>query len=109
MDIFKRLVPYVAFWIPNGVEKVFTCDEGEAVKTEYGLSIKVIKKGKTIFFPVYHKSDIHEGEKFKSYKLICLRQYGYKHRKNGELFKVPVEFRYDGSAFITWRVAEIYK
>lgn len=109
MDIFKGVVPYVAFWLPNGVEKIFTCDEGEAIETQYGLYLKTTKRGKTRFYPVCHDSSIHEGEKFKSFKLVSFRQYGYRRRKDGSLIKVPVKFRYDGTIFVSWQVTEIYK
>ena len=110
MEIFKNLVPFVAFWFPNGVEKSFTCDEGEIVSSQYGLSAKIIKNGKTVYCAVKHDSGINEGDKFTSFKVISLRKYGYAYSKKHNLIKAPIKFR-EGTdeAFIVWRVSKIYK
>ena len=109
MDIFKNLVPFVAFWFPNGVEKSFTCDEGEIVSNQYGLSAKIIKNGKTVYCAVKHDSGINEGDKFTSFKVISLRKYGYAYSKKHNLIKVPVRYRYgDNEEFVVWRVSEIH-
>jgi hypothetical protein len=109
MEIFKNLVPFVTFWFPNGVEKSFTCDEGEIVSNQYGLSAKIIKNGKTVYCAVKHDSGINEGDKFTSFKVISLRKYGYAYSKKHNLIKMPVRYRYgDNEAFVVWRVSEIH-
>ena len=109
MEIFKNLVPFVAFWFPNGVEKSFTCDEGEIVSSQYGLSAKIIKNGKTVYCAVKFDSGINEGDKFISFKVISLRKYGYAYSKKHNLIKMPVKYRYgDNEALVVWRVSEIH-
>lgn len=109
MDIFENLVPFVAFWFPNGVEKSFTCDEGVIVSSQYGLSAKIIKNGKTVYCAVKHDSGINEGDKFTSFKVISLRKYGYAYSKKHNLIKMPVRYRYgDNEALVVWRVSEIH-
>jgi len=109
MEIFKNLVPFVAFWFQNGVEKSFTCDEGEIVTNQYGLSAKIIKNGKTVYCAVKHDSEINEGDKFTSFKVISLRKYGYAYSKKHNLIKKPIEYRYgDNEALVVWRVSEIH-
>ena len=109
MEIFKNLVPFVAFWFPNGVEKSFTCDEGEIVSSQYGLSAKIIKNGKTVYCAVKSDSGINEGDKFTSFKVISLRKYGYAYSKKHNLIKMPVKYRYgDNEVLVVWRVSEIH-
>ena len=110
MEIFKNLVPFVAFWFPNGVEKTFTCDEGEIVSSGYGLSAKLTKNGKTVYYPVMYNSTLKVGDKFSSFTIISLRKYGYAYSKKHNLIKAPVKFR-EGTdeALIVWRVSKIYK
>ena len=109
MEIFENLVPFVAFWFPNGVEKSFTCDESEIVSSPYGLSAKIIKNGKTVYCTVKHDSGINEGDKFTSFKVISLRKYGYAYSKKHNLIKMPVKYRYrDNEAIVVWRVSEIH-
>lgn len=110
MTSFKDLVPLVAFWYPNGVEKTFTCDEGEIVSSEYGLSAKLTKNGKTTYCPVMHCSTLKVGDKFSSFTVTSLRKYGYAYSKKHNLIKAPVKFREDtNEALIVWRVSEVYK
>ena len=109
MEIFKNLVPFVAFWLPNGVEKSFTCDEGVIVSSQYGLSAKIIKNGKTVYCAVKSDSGINEGDKFTSFKVISLRKYGYAYSKKHNLIKKPIKYRYgDNEALVVWRVSEIH-
>ena len=110
MEIFKELVPLVAFWFPNGVEKTFTCDEGEIVPSQFGCSAKVKRDGKVLYCPVLYDSDIRVGEKFTSFTVVSLRKYGYAWSKKHNMIKVPVKYR-EGSneAFVVWRVSRIFK
>lgn len=109
MNIFKNLIPFVAFWFPNGVEKSFTCDRGEIVSSQYGLSAKIIKNGKTVYCAVKSDSGINEGDKFTSFKVISLRKYDYAYSKKHNLIKKPVKYRYeDDEALVVWRVSEIH-
>ena len=103
MNIFKNLVPAVAFYVPTGEEKMIGA--GIIVPNEYGYSAKVEHEGKPFYIPVGGDLKVHEGETFKSAKCCLLAMTGYTRDTEGKL--VIADPKPDADKI--WRVTELYK
>jgi hypothetical protein len=101
MDIFKNLVPFVAFFAPTGKERFV--GSGEIVTTQYGFSAK-FDDTKPYYIPVGKGLVTNVGETFKSAKIAELIRSGYDRNSKGELIIRPLP-----DARKIWRVVELYK
>lgn len=101
MDIFKNLVPLVAFFAPTGKEKYL--GSGEIVSSQYGYSAK-FDSNKPLYIPTGQDLITDVGETFKGAKVAELIQSGYDRNSEGELITRPLP-----DAQKIWRVVELYK
>ena len=102
MDIFKNLVPLVAFYAPTGKEKCL--GSGEIVSSQYGYSAKFDGE-KPLYIPIGQDLVTNVGETFKSAKAAELARTGYDISSDGKLFIAKPE----PDAQRIWRVVELYK
>lgn len=101
MDIFKNLVPLVAFYAPTGKEKYL--GSGEIVSSQYGYSAKFDGE-KLLYIPIGQDLVTNVGETFESAKVVELIRSGYDRNSEGELIIRPLP-----DARKIWRVVELYK
>lgn len=102
MNIFKNLVPLVAFYAPTGKEKHL--GSGVIVSSQYGYSAK-FDSGEPLYIPAGQDLIISVGETFKGAKIVELAQTGYDRNSDGELFIAKPK----PNAQKIWRVVELYK
>lgn len=101
MNIFKNLVPLVAFYAPTGKEKYL--GSGEIVSGQYGYSAK-FDGNKPQCIPTGQELIVSVGETFKGAKIAELILSGYDRNSKGELITKPLP-----DARKIWRVVELYK